>query len=126
MLAMMFAAPCRDASIGGARAASSPASGLGAGSPTSPRASRRRAAARRDRAGAGERPPLILADEPCASLDAHTAREVLTEFWTVCRQDGKTLLVVSHGGGRTGRGPRVLDMAEINRADAHHPAARPA
>ena len=41
-------------------------------------------------------PPVILADEPCASLDAHTAREVLSEFWAVCRQDGKTVLVVSH------------------------------
>ena len=41
-------------------------------------------------------PPLILADEPCASLDAHTAREVLAEFSAVCREDGKTVLVVSH------------------------------
>jgi len=71
-------------------------------------------------------PPLILADEPCASLDAATAREVLTEFWTVCRQDGKTVLVVSHEEVALAAAHRVLDMAEINRAEAHHPAARPA
>src|SRR5882757_6105733 len=41
-------------------------------------------------------PPLILADEPCASLDAATAREVMAAFLAVCRQDGKTLLLVSH------------------------------
>jgi ABC-type lipoprotein export system ATPase subunit len=41
-------------------------------------------------------PPLILADEPCASLDVRTAREVLTMFLAVCRQDEKTLLIVSH------------------------------
>ena len=41
-------------------------------------------------------PPLILADEPCASLDARTARAVLDDILAVCREDGKTLLVVSH------------------------------
>src|SRR5262244_1914653 len=45
------------------------------------------------------RPPLILADEPCASLDAASAREVLTEFLTVGREPGTTLLIVSHEAG---------------------------
>src|SRR2546421_12708502 len=39
-------------------------------------------------------PPLVLADEPCSSLDPDTAREVLAEFLTVCREGGKTLLIV--------------------------------
>ena len=47
-------------------------------------------------------PPLILADEPCASLDATTARAVLDEFLAVCREGGKTLLVVSHEAARPG------------------------
>jgi putative ABC transport system ATP-binding protein len=68
-------------------------------------------------------PRLILADEPCASLDAQTAREVLTEFWTVCRQDGKTVLVVSHEDAALSAAHRVLDMAEINRADSGRRAA---
>jgi ABC-type lipoprotein export system ATPase subunit len=63
-------------------------------------------------------PPLVLADEPCASLDAQTAREVLTEFWSVCRQDGKTVLVVSHEDAALAAAHRVLDMTGINRAAA--------
>jgi len=61
-------------------------------------------------------PPLILADEPCASLDAATARAVLAEFLAACRDDGKTLLVVSHEDAVLAAGDRVLDIAEINRA----------
>ena len=68
-------------------------------------------------------PPLILADEPCASLDAHTAREVLSEFWDVCRQDGKTVLVVSHEDAALTAAHRVLGMSEINRADGQPRAA---
>ena len=68
-------------------------------------------------------PPLILADEPCASLDAHTAHEVLTEFWSVCQQDGKSVLVVSHEDVALAAAHRVLDMSQINRADARHRAA---
>jgi ABC-type lipoprotein export system ATPase subunit len=59
-------------------------------------------------------PPLILADEPCASLDAATAREVLAVFLAVCREAGKTLLLVSHDEAVLGAGDRLLDMAEIN------------
>jgi len=68
-------------------------------------------------------PPLILADEPCASLDAQTAREVLTEFWSVCQQDGKTVLVVSHEDVALAAAHCVLDMTEINRADGQRRAA---
>src|SRR6266481_4186618 len=63
-------------------------------------------------------PPLILADEPCASLDARTASEVLAIFLTVCRQDDKTLLLVSHEEAALGGADRVIDMAELNRAEA--------
>jgi len=61
-------------------------------------------------------PPLILADEPCASLDANTAREVLEAFLGVCREAGKTLLVVSHDDAVLDAGDRLLDMAEVNGA----------
>ena len=61
-------------------------------------------------------PPLILADEPCASLDAGTAQAVLAAFLGVCRDEGKTLLVVSHDDAVLGVGDRVLDIAEVNRA----------
>ncbi len=61
-------------------------------------------------------PPLVLADEPCASLDAKTAREVLATFLTVCRQEEKTVLVVSHDDAVIGEADRVLEVTEINRA----------
>ena len=60
-------------------------------------------------------PALVLADEPCASLDATTAREVLAAFLTVCRDAGKTLLIVSHDDVVVGEADRVLDITEINR-----------
>jgi len=59
---------------------------------------------------------LILADEPCASLDANTAREVLAAFLVVCRAEKKTLLIVSHDDRLLGAADLVLDMNEINRA----------
>jgi ABC-type lipoprotein export system ATPase subunit len=68
-------------------------------------------------------PPLILADEPCASLDANTAREVLGAFLSVCREGAKTLLVVSHDDAVLSAGDRLLDMAEVNGAGGRHDAA---
>ena len=61
-------------------------------------------------------PPLILADEPCASLDASTAREVLDELLSVCREAGTTLLVVSHESSVLAAGDQVVDITAINRA----------
>jgi ABC-type lipoprotein export system ATPase subunit len=63
-------------------------------------------------------PPLVLADEPCASLDARTASEVLAMFLGVCRQDQKTLLLVSHDEAALHGADRVIDMTDINRTEA--------
>jgi ABC-type lipoprotein export system ATPase subunit len=60
-------------------------------------------------------PPLVLADEPCASLDADTAREVLAQFLVVCREEGKTLLIVSHDEAVLGAGGQVVDITRISR-----------
>jgi len=68
-------------------------------------------------------PPLVLADEPCASLDARTANEVLAIFLTVCRRDEKTLLLVSHDEAALDGAERVIDMAELNRTEARRDAA---
>ncbi len=61
-------------------------------------------------------PPVILADEPCASLDPHTARVVLTEFLAICREECKTVLVVSHEESAVQGADRVLDMTALNHA----------
>src|SRR5712692_1744153 len=68
-------------------------------------------------------PPIILADEPCASLDARTAGEVLAAFQAVCRQEGRTLLLVTHDEAALGEADQVCDMAELNRAEAGKVAA---
>jgi len=60
------------------------------------------------------RPRLILADEPCASLDAGTAREVLDELLGVCREAGTTLLAVSHEAAVLTAGDHVVDITAIN------------
>jgi ABC-type lipoprotein export system ATPase subunit len=62
-------------------------------------------------------PPIILADEPCASLDLTTATEVMAAFLAVCREDGKTLLMVSHEEAALRDADQVIDMAELNRAE---------
>src|SRR5215831_16428195 len=63
-------------------------------------------------------PPLVLADEPCASLDVHTALQVLQSFLAVCRQEGKTLLLVSHDDAALGGADHIVDMVDLNRAEA--------
>jgi len=60
---------------------------------------------------------LILADEPCASLDASTAREVLDELLSVCRDAGTTLLIVSHETAVLAAGDQVIDITAINRPE---------
>lgn len=66
-------------------------------------------------------PPLLLADEPCASLDRRTAKVVLEALLTLCHQAHKTLLIVSHDAMVIGAAERVLDMAEINHAVGKEP-----
>jgi ABC-type lipoprotein export system ATPase subunit len=61
-------------------------------------------------------PPLILADEPCASLDPKTAQVVMAEFQVICREEQKTVLVVSHEETAVRGADRLLDMTAINRA----------
>jgi phosphonate transport system ATP-binding protein len=58
---------------------------------------------------------VVLADEPCASLDPKTARAVLGEFLALCREQRKTLLVVSHAEQALRGADQVLDMAALNR-----------
>jgi putative ABC transport system ATP-binding protein len=60
-------------------------------------------------------PPVILADEPCASLDPKTAHVVLSEFLAMCREQRKTLVVVSHEEQAGHGADQILDMALINR-----------
>ena len=54
-------------------------------------------------------PTVILADEPTASLDPHTAGEVMELLVELAAQRGHTLLVASHDWERT----RALGLVEL-------------
>jgi ABC-type lipoprotein export system ATPase subunit len=64
-------------------------------------------------------PPVLLADEPCASLDAATAQVVLMALHNVCRERATTVLIVAHDTAALVGADQVLDMREINRAAGH-------
>jgi putative ABC transport system ATP-binding protein len=56
------------------------------------------------RALAGE-PSILLADEPTASLDRHTGREIVSLIEGLARERGVTVVLVTHD-------PRILDVAD--------------
>ena len=62
------------------------------------------------------RPKLVLADEPTGNLDRRHAREALALIREVCRENGATLLLVSHDEEVLSQFERRRDFAEINRA----------
>ncbi len=51
------------------------------------------------------RPQLVLADEPTAALDSHSGREVVDQLQRLAREQGTTVLVVTHD-------PRIHDIAD--------------
>ena len=50
-------------------------------------------------------PPIVLADEPTASLDRKTGREVVNLIQKLSRQSGSTIVLVTHDN-------RILDIAD--------------
>lgn len=50
-------------------------------------------------------PAILLADEPTASLDSQSGREVVERMQTLARQNGTTILLVTHDN-------RILDVAD--------------
>jgi putative ABC transport system ATP-binding protein len=50
-------------------------------------------------------PPLILADEPTGNLDSHSGQDVLMILHDIARDEGRSILLVTHD-------PRVEDVAD--------------
>jgi len=71
-------------------------------------------------------PPVLLADEPCASLDAATAQVVLLALHSICRERATTVLIVAHDTAALTGADQVLDMREINRAASRSDAGEQA
>jgi len=59
-------------------------------------------------------PPIVLADEPTASLDKKTGREVVTLIQRLSKQYGSTIVLVTHDN-------RILDVADriVQMEDGH-------
>ena len=62
------------------------------------------------------RPKLVLADEPTGALDPKTAQQVLELIRKLCAEVGAGLLLVSHDPQMSRQLPRVVSLAELNRA----------
>lgn len=62
------------------------------------------------------RPQLVLADEPTGNLDRANADGALELIRNVCREQGASLLLVSHDERIVGQFERVLDLAQLARA----------
>lgn len=62
--------------------------------------------------GLVHQPQLILADEPTAALDEKSGREAVTMFQELAREQGRTILMVTHDN-------RILDVADriVNMVD---------
>jgi ABC-type lipoprotein export system ATPase subunit len=61
------------------------------------------------------RPKLLLADEPTASIDARHQQQVLDLIRRTCREDGVTLIVVTHSPQVAEQFERVERLESINR-----------
>ena len=57
-------------------------------------------------------PDIILADEPTGALDSHAARQLLDTFSTLCREDGATILMVTHDVMAASCCDRILFMQD--------------
>jgi putative ABC transport system ATP-binding protein len=58
------------------------------------------------------RPALVLADEPTGNLDLESARHVVAELESLCRERGVTLVMVTHSLEVAGHADRVLALRE--------------
>jgi putative ABC transport system ATP-binding protein len=63
-------------------------------------------------------PPVILADEPTGNLDPETKQRVLDAFLQLAREQGNTVLTVTHDHGLLTRFDRVIDFMTFRQPGA--------
>ena len=59
-----------------------------------------------------KRPKLVIADEPTASLDSHTANQVLDLMRESCHAEGAAFVIATHDSRLTSRCDRVLALQD--------------
>jgi ABC-type lipoprotein export system ATPase subunit len=65
-------------------------------------------------------PAIILADEPTGSLDTQSGGEIMDLLETINRDQGTTLLIVTHDPKVARRTRRILTMRDGKVVDDHH------
>lgn len=66
-------------------------------------------------------PTIVLADEPTGNLDSHTGAEVMEVLARLNREEGRTIIVVSHDptvAGFVGRSIHLLDGKVVDGSDS--------
>jgi putative ABC transport system ATP-binding protein len=61
-------------------------------------------------------PQLLLADEPTANVDTHHQQQIIDLLRETCREEGVTLLLVTHVPEVARQFDRVEHLEEFNRA----------
>jgi ABC-type lipoprotein export system ATPase subunit len=62
------------------------------------------------------RPKLLLADEPTANVDPANQSRIIDLIQSTCRDEGVSLLLVTHSDEVAGRFSRIEQLGEMNRA----------
>jgi putative ABC transport system ATP-binding protein len=57
-------------------------------------------------------PPLLLADEPTGNLDSSTGAAIIELLFTLNRERGSTLLLVTHDAALAERADRVVSLRD--------------
>lgn len=57
-----------------------------------------------------KRPKLLLCDEPTGALDYNTGKEVLKLLQDTCRNDGMTVVIITHNSALKDMGDRVIEI----------------
>lgn len=55
-------------------------------------------------------PPLLFADEPTGNLDSHTSEEVLQMFNDINKEEGITIILVTHDAEVAGHAGRIIHI----------------
>jgi len=72
-------------------------------------------------------PPLLFADEPTGNLDSKTSREILQMFQQLSREEGITIVLVTHDAGVASYAQRSIRISDgLIEEGVYNPDAAPA